>query len=291
MSDIWTDGLNPTYSELMMGEPAHLILTIDTKQPIEVGDFVSSFTALASQYDRFIRAEYPDLAKDAEIYVREVRAGSIVVDLLPWATAMLPSMISDMEQILVLEQFVKTYGRRIGSYFGIGGREKNASKSDLNDFTHAVAAIANDPDASATLQAAYFEDGKKKIKTAFKFTTPQARQAQEQLENHKQELERNDVADHARVLMVFRQCNVRDVILGKRTGETVLIEDVSLKELPLIYASDLAEQRIKHEIREAEDNVFKKGFVVDVNVQLRGGKPVAYRVTNLHQVIDIPDDD
>jgi hypothetical protein len=61
--------------------------------------------------------------------------------------------------------------------------------------------------------------------------------------------------------------------------------------LPLVYASDLAEQRIKHEIAEAENNVFKKGFIVDVNVQTKGGRPVAYRVTNLHQVIDLPDDD
>jgi hypothetical protein len=77
--------------------------------------------------------------------------------------------------------------------------------------------------------------------------------------------------------------------VGKRSGEPVQIEDISEKELPLIYASDLAEQRIKHEILEVEDNVFKKGFVVDVNVETRGGRPVAYRATNLHQVIDLPD--
>jgi predicted helicase len=51
----------------------------------------------------------------------------------------------------------------------------------------------------------------------------------------------------------------------------------------------LAEQRIKHEVREADDNVYKKGFIVDVNVQLVGGKPAGYRVTNVHQVIDLPD--
>jgi predicted nucleic acid-binding Zn ribbon protein len=61
--------------------------------------------------------------------------------------------------------------------------------------------------------------------------------------------------------------------------------------LPLIYASDLAEQRIKHEISEADDNVFRKGFIVDVNVETRGGRPVAYRIANLHQVIELPDDD
>jgi len=80
---------------------------------------------------------------------------------------------------------------------------------------------------------------------------------------------------------------VKDLALGKRTGEWVQIEEISDKDLPLIYASDLAEQRIKHEIREADENVYKKGFVVDVNVQTKGGRLVAYRITNLHQVIDL----
>jgi hypothetical protein len=52
----------------------------------------------------------------------------------------------------------------------------------------------------------------------------------------------------------------------------------------------MAEQRIKHEIREADENLFKKGFIVDVNVQTKGGRPVGYRVTNLHQVIDLPEE-
>jgi len=56
-----------------------------------------------------------------------------------------------------------------------------------------------------------------------------------------------------------------------------------------MYGSEVAEGRIKHEIREADDNVFKKGFVVDVMVKLRSGKPVAYSVTNVHDVIDLPD--
>jgi hypothetical protein len=31
----------------------------------------------------------------------------------------------------------------------------------------------------------------------------------------------------------------------------------------------------KHEIREADDNLFKKGFIVDVNVETMGGRSVA----------------
>jgi hypothetical protein len=69
----------------------------------------------------------------------------------------------------------------------------------------------------------------------------------------------------------------------------VKIEEISDRSLALVYGSELAEQRIKHEIREADENVYKKGFVVDVNVRSTGGRPVAYAATHVHQVVDLPD--
>jgi hypothetical protein len=275
----------------MAAEPAHIVLHVDTKNPIEFGDFVAGFTSISSQYDKFIRASFPDLTGESRIFIREVRAGSIEADLVPWALIGISSVISAMDQVLIVEQFVRTYGERLSSYFHIGGREKEATKSDLKDFMGSVAAIANDPDAKAILKAVYFEAGKKKVKAAITFDTKEAREAVRQIEGQILEIEKKTNADHQRVLLVFSQSNVKDTTIGKRTGEKVIIESISETDLPLIYASDLAEQRIKHEIRVADENVFKKGFVVDVNVENRNGNPVAYRVTNVHQIIDLPDND
>lgn len=276
-----------TYSELMADEPPHLVLKIEYKQPIEVGDFVGTFLAIESQFDRFVRDRYPDVKTHSEVFVKEIRPGSIEADFLPYVGA----VVAMMEYAVVVEEFVRTYGERLARYFNLGGRDEHASKSDLKDFMGAVSAVARDPDASSTLSAAVFEDGKKKIRAAVQFNTPQARKAVDEIEQHRRELEHGASADHERKLMVFVQSNIKDTEIGKRTGEWVLIEEVNERPLPLIYASELAEERIKYEIREAEDNLYKKGFVVDVNVQLRGGRPIAYRVVNLHQVIDLPDDD
>jgi hypothetical protein len=275
-------------SQRKPAEPAHIVLNIQTRNPIELGDFVSAFTSIASQYEKFVRSNYPDMSGDANIFVREVRAGSIEADLIPWALQGLSAVVNVIEQIQIVDKFVRTYGGRLSTYIA-GSKEPEATRSDLKDFMGAVSAIANDPNGRATLQAVAFEDGKKKIKAAITFTTLEARQAQVQIEDQRLMLEASASADHQRVLMVFKQSNVKDAVMGKRTGERVAIEEISPRDLPLIYASDLAEQRIKHEVREADDNVYKKGFIVDVNVQLVGGKPAGYRVTNVHQVIDLPD--
>lgn len=141
------------------------------------------------------------------------------------------------------------------------------------------------------IEAAAFEDGKRKVRAVFKFQSKEAQRAVEKIESHRLLLEKQSGADQPRVLMVFHQANVRTTPVGRRTGERVRIEEISRKDLPLIYASQIAEERIKSEIREADDNLFRKGFVVDVNVAAIDGRPVAYRVTNVHQVIDLPEDD
>jgi hypothetical protein len=285
---VHSDNLNAqTYDDFMAEEPAHIVLYVDTKNPIELGDFVSGFTSISSQYDKFIRSNFPDLTGESKIFIREVRAGSIEADLVPWALLGVSALVNAMDQVLIVEQFVRTYGKRLSAYFQDGGREPEATKSDLKDFMGSVAAIANDPDAKATLKAVYFEDGKKKVKAAITFDTKEAREAVLQIEGQRIEIEKKSNADHQRVLMVFSQSNVKDTTVGKRTGERVIIEPILERDLPLIYASDLAEQRIKHEIRVADENVYKKGFIVDVNVETRGGNPVGYRVTNVHQVVDL----
>jgi len=269
-------------------ELPHIILNIQTKSPIELGDFVSAFSSISSQYDKFVRAQYPELSGDAKIYVREVRAGSIEADLIPWALQGLSAVVNVIEQIQIVEKFVKTYGAVLGKYLN-GSKETDATRTDLKDFMGAVSAIANDPNGRSTLQAVAYEDGKTMVRAALVFDTSQAREAQRQIEDQRVLLESATSADHQRVLMTFKQTNVKDAAMGKRTGERVAIEDISSRDLPLIYASELAEQRIKHEVREADENVYKKGFIVDVNVQLVGGRPAGYRVTNLHQVIDLPE--
>jgi hypothetical protein len=192
-----------------------------------------------------------------------------------------------LDQINAVNEFVKYYGGKIRSY-SRGHPSDEDTRSDLRDFGDTVKAIANDPKGKATIESAVFEDGKRKIRAAFAFTTREASRALTNIEQRQRRLERTDHADFQRVLMVFKQANVKGTPVGKRTGEWVEVEQISDKEMPLIYASELAEQRIKHEINEAEENVFRKGFIVDVNVETRGGRPIAYRVTNLHQVIDLP---
>jgi hypothetical protein len=182
-----------------------------------------------------------------------------------------------------LYKFVETYGGKLKRYFKKGGRDPEASKGDLNDYLKTVAAVAHDTNAS--LDLAVYENGKQRV--AFSFTTQDARRAELNLIEQKAELERTTDADHKRVLMMFTRTNLGHAKAGARSGERVRIEAIHGRDLPIVYASTLAEERIRHEIAEADDNVYKKAFDVDVNVEERDGKPIAYRIVGVHDVIDI----
>ena len=58
----------------------------------------------------------------------------------------------------------------------------------------------------------------------------------------------------------------------------------------VVYDSQLAAERIKHEIGQGDTSIFKLGFFVDCYVEKLRGRPVACRVTAVRNIISLPDD-
>ena len=150
------------YAQTMARRAPFISLTLDTKEPMELGAFVGAFTSLANEYERYIKQSHPDLTGEAELYVREVRRGSVIVDMLPWLSAAAP-FIAEMDKALIVEQFVRVWGGRFRALLGDAAAAVPETRSELKDWADAVRAIATDPNGTASLEATTFEDGKKKI--------------------------------------------------------------------------------------------------------------------------------
>ncbi len=277
--------------ELPLGHvsPAVITLTISNSQPIELNAFVRAFTSLAKEYQDSVNLSN-DFEGEAEIFVKEVRSGSIIADLLPVVASTLPIIATHAEQVFLAVEFVEKWKDRIEK-LASGIVPEKFTRSELKTFAGAVEAIARDPHASSTLEVATFEDGERQVKAAFKFHTKEAQAVERTIEGEYRRLEAELDETHHRVLMIFTRSDVGDAPKDRRSGERVVIPQISERDLPIIYASDLAEQRVKHEIREADDNIYKKGFSVDVSVLHRNSKAIVYRVLNVHEVVDLPDDD
>lgn len=274
----------------MKDQKSLLTLTIDTKEPIELAAFVGAFTSISGEFDRLVQQKFPESKTEVTMLVKDVRHGSFVADIVTGIASTLPGVISSMDQILIFEDFVRRWGKRFNSIvhgdFSNGGI---STPSELKDWANTVRAIACDPAATHQIEAATFEDGERKVRASFKFATPEARTALEKIEDRKRELSEPEAKLYIRALMVFTRSDINNAAIGKSSGERVKIEEIHEKSLALMYGSEVAEDKIKREIREADENVYKKGFVVDVYLKVISGKPVAYSIVNVHEIIDLPD--
>lgn len=265
-------------------------LKLDTAEPIELGDFVGAFTSLANEFERFVAETYPDAKTDPRMFVREVRSGCVEADMITGLTTAAATVINHMDQILILEDFVRRWGRRMKALITNKIPDDDLiTTAQLNDFYRAAQSISSDPIAVHNVSAMVFEKDGPKVRAAFQFSAVEARAAQQNIEERKLLLALPSATPRQRVLMRYTRTDVHDAAVNKRSAERVVISEISEKEMPVMYSSKLAEREIREHIREADENVYKRGFVVDVMVQMTGEKMSAYAVTDLHQVIDLED--
>ena len=261
-----------------------IVFTLELEKPVEIGDFVSAFSGLGAQFEKFIRDTHPDLDGEVKVYVKEVRKRSIEAQLIPLAYN---TIISAMDHSMIATEFVRSIASRFDHFRHRGGRLPGATKSELTHIVDTVAAVANDPKGSARIAAVRYRKTKTTTDFVIEFDTKEARYAIQEIEAQYREITAVNDFDYEDKLLTFFQSNRKDV---DKTGEKGIIEDISPRPLAVVYASDLARERIKSEMLAGDRNIYKLGFFVDVNVQTRAGKPVAYRIKSVRNVIELPED-
>lgn len=274
-----------SYSQLMIEGRHYIELKLELSEPAELYDLVGAFTAIADQFEQYIRDEHPNLVDGkSRIYVKEIRAGSIIADLIPF----IEPLIRNMDSALIVDDFIRRYGGMLQRLFR-GDKVETATRNDLDDFMRQVAVIANDPDGKSAISSVEFHQTARTTRASVTFDTKEATRAQTVIESHRREIEAKAYEVHKNVLLVFWQSNVKDVETGRRSGERATVEAVSDKPLAVVYDSELAEARIKHETRDGERNLYKLGFYVTLRVEKLRGNPVAYRIEEVHDIIELPD--
>jgi hypothetical protein len=275
---------NLNYRDLMADGRAIIQVKLETTQPIELNDFIAAFASIGSEYARFIKREHADLSDDAKIFVSQVRQGSIIAELIPIVMPILQAA----DCALIVDQFVERVGGIVRAYQTPNARPDAYSKSEIKGVMEGIAAIANDPNGRADISSILIEGGETKIRAAITFTTQEARTAIGNMREHIRMIEHHEDLTKTMVLMTFFQSNLKDAELQSRSGEQVVIQSIDPRPRPLVYASEMAKARIKHEVSESEGNIYKKGFYVDVVVDMAGDRIAAYKITNFHEVIDLP---
>jgi hypothetical protein len=274
------------YAELMTEGTSFVELRLDLEKPADLVDLVGAFSAVASQFEHYIRREHPNLKGDARLFVKDIRHGSIVVELIP---VILP-LIENIDRVLIVDGFVRRFGGLLLSY-AQGDKKEDISKGEIKDLMGAVTLIANDPNGTSQISSVEYHKTKTTTRFNIEFDTAGAKKAKETLQIQKAALDLPSHELFENRMMVFVRTTVKASETGRKTELQGLIESIHPKPIAITFETDMARERIEGEIREDEKNVYKKGFFVDLYMEKLQGRPVAYRIVAVRDIIPLPESD
>src|SRR3546814_4354002 len=111
-----------TAYEMRISDWSSDVCSSDLSDPVEIGDFAALFSGMGAQFERYLAEQHPDLKGQAHMFVKEVRKGSIIADLIP----SIPDLIGYMDNVLIVGGFGALFSARVRKL--ISGQDR---KSDV----------------------------------------------------------------------------------------------------------------------------------------------------------------
>lgn len=180
--------------------------------------------------------------------------------------------------------FAKHIKDIVSYYINGKGSEPKFSVSDLKALHDLFTVSANDRKSETTIGAIYKSE-KGDIYNNCTFNYGNSNSAQNQINKEIECLNNSEPEDsiYHRVLMQIYQ--VRSDA-DSNTGNKAIIDEIFKgKKVSLLFDSD----ELKNEILFSNSNPTRTGYQVDVKVQTINGKPQAYKVLALHDIMELSD--
>jgi len=253
-----------------------LEITIQNKKPVILTDLSLSLLSVTQQYQRFLESETTDdYQPSTELYIKEVRSGSIVVELVALSMPIVPLVWEGGP----LSQWV-TQGQSILNWFIAKSNTppKKMAKNDLKQWNSILEPVARDQGSQLNFTVS---DGGKVINQLI-INSQDANTAQNRILKELAVLDDPDEHKHKRKIMVWYQTKFDT---QSHTGDKAIIEAISKKAVKVIFENNA----VKESILKGDDRYSKPwhklAYIVDVEVQTINGVPKLYTVLKYY-----PDD-
>lgn len=255
------------------GPAATLTLQIEHTGPIELSELAESLEALALQHGRHATAMGAEINGDqVRLYIREIRSGSIIVDLV--ALTMNYPMFGAMGATNTIVSFAKNLRMLVGYFLGQQKEPPTGTKpEDARDLARLVGPVARD--AGANLSIVARENAVVVVNQTI--TSNEANAIQNRAKNYAAAQEQPISGVHSGRLFYWFQA--RDAG-GKGVGDRGVIESISNRPVKTRFVSD---ENKREMLGEA---LFRRAYVVDVEVQTRQGQPTLYTILRLLESLD-----
>jgi hypothetical protein len=274
-----------------LSEPPSLTFRYENSRPVELADLTTSLQAVARRFSRYVTQSGFELEEESvKLYVRRISEGSIVVDLTNVLVAHGSEIASAagggaatataFAQANAVVTFSKNLRDGLNYLVGRGAKPSDMPASELKDLAKIVEPVAKDGKGNMHITAS---DGAT-VQVSVSFNSLEANTIQNRAEREMADRREPVQTAYRRVLMYWHQASKTP---GSRSDKAV-IEKISDKPLKVIFEDDTD---IKAKMLSGKDNPFNIGFLVDVELITKQGRPVAYEVSHLYEVLNEEDTD
>lgn len=256
-----------------MSDESKLTITIQNINPVELMDFTQAFLSLSDEYHRYLSLEDSDaLDQDVKLYVKQIRTGSIVADLVALAPLALP-FAENANTILGFSKYVRT---GIGYLLGTQKNKPVFEKADYLNLSNIVAPIAKDNGSQINFNTTINGD----VALTLNVTSLEANAIQNAATREMAALREPGTGFHDKVLLYWYQA--RNDPKSQR-GDKAIVESIISRPVKVLFANE----SIKAQLLSGEANPFKHAYVVDLAVETIAGVPRLFKILNIHDRVDV----
>jgi hypothetical protein len=261
----------------LKAEDVVLTYTLNNVRPVEASDLALSLFALEQQYRRFATSHAETPLDDYRLYVRAVRRGSIVIDMINYATQ--PEFMAPFAPLLI------GYAQELGDWFEFFKGIKDAreveklftgkTQEDLQDISHIVRPAAMDSHSNINITAARGSV----VLINSSIDSAKASAGQHILRRASEHFPSSKTGIHRDQGLYWYQIHQDRTT---KPGDKAIIERIWPNPVKVRVASD----DIKREMLDSAGNPFKRFYIVDVDVTESQGRPVLYRILDVKDSFD-----
>lgn len=256
-------------------EDVRLHIHIENTEPIELLDLTSSLVSLSNQYTSYLKKpSTQNISSDAKLYVKEIRQGSTILELVEFAGIAVLPFLEDTNTIIGFAQYCK----QAFNYFL--GKEKDnpgISIADCREIANMVNPIVADHNSVMSIGTVVQGD----LNITIQVSDTEANAIQNAAKREIARLKSTGQTDiQKKVLMTWEQAsgNIKNNTKNRGVIDSIY-SGIALKVL-------FEDEETKRKMLYGDDNPFTCVYEVDVRVETSQNKPVAYRIMKLHDMFE-----
>lgn len=245
-------------------------IVINNHDPVELVDFVHTMAEIGANFNGFAVKELNEPQFECKLYIKEVRQGSIIVDLAASALPVLPILYDGGILNAWLEVFKITVERLINNTLD------GMTKKELQQASRIFKPIAKDSASQININGVTGDVTINQIHVA-------SDQAKAIVGNALKGLEKiSEERIHTKQMMTWVQSRFKG---NPKTGNKVIIQSIDPKAKNVYFADDNMKNKMQQEKGHFPSPWQDLAYIVDVEVNYLNDEVSSYKILNYY-----PDD-